>query len=132
MREENHMIKKHDLKIFAFIWSGIFIIVGLLPLLKDGEVRIWAVVVSFLFGAISFIKPELLTPFYRLWVKFGGFIGGIMSKVMMFILYFGVFTPVSFVLKILGKDLLDKKIDKSQKSYWIERETQPESMKHQF
>ena len=126
------MVKKHDLKVFALIWAGIFMLIGLLPLLKDGEIRIWAIVVSLLFGAISFIKPGLLIPFYRLWVKFGGFMGGIISKVMMFILYFGFFTPVSFVLKILGKDLLDKKIDKSQKSYWIEREAQPQSMKHQF
>ena len=126
------MVKKHDLKVFALIWAGIFMLIGLLPLLKDGEIRIWAVVVSLLFGTISFIKPGLLIPFYRLWVKFGGFMGSIISKVMMFILYFGLFTPVSFVLKLLGKDLLDKKIDKSQKSYWIERETQPQSMKHQF
>ncbi|MEA3455891.1 MAG: SxtJ family membrane protein [Campylobacterota bacterium] len=126
------MVKKHDLKVFAFIWAGIFMIAGLLPLLKESEIRIWAVIVSLLFVAISIIKPELLTRFYHLWTKIGGFIGGIISKVILFILYFGVFTPVSFVLKLLGKDLLDKKIDKSQKSYWIERETQPESMKHQF
>jgi len=126
------MVKKHDLKVFAFIWAGIFMAAGVLPLLKGGEIRIWAVAVSLFFVAISIIKPELLTRFYQLWTKFGGFMGGIISKVMMFILYFGFFTPVSFVLKLLGKDLLDKKIDKSQKSYWIERETQPQSMKHQF
>ncbi len=126
------MVKKHDLKVFALIWAGIFMAAGLLPLLKDGEIRIWAVAVSLLFVAVSIIKPELLTRFYQLWTKFGGFMGGVISKVIMFILYFGLFTPVSFVLKLLGKDLLDKKIDKSQKSYWIERETQPQSMKHQF
>ncbi len=126
------MVKKHDLKVFAYIWAGIFMAAGVLPLLKGAEIRIWAVAVSLLFVAVSVIKPELLTRFYQLWTKFGGFMGGIISKVMMFILYFGLFTPVSFVLKLLGKDLLDKKIDKSQKSYWIERETQPQSMKHQF
>ena len=126
------MVKKHDLKVFAFIWAGIFMAAGVLPLLKGGDIRIWAVAVSLLFVAVSIIKPELLTRFYQLWTKFGGFMGAIISKVMMFILYFGLFTPVSFVLKLLGKDLLDKKIDKSQKSYWIERETQPQSMKHQF
>ena len=126
------MVKKHDLKVFALIWAGIFMLAGLLPLLKDGEIRIWAIVVSIVFVMIAFVKPELLTQFYHLWIKVGEFIGGIVSKIMMFILYFVLFTPVSFVLKLLGKDLLDKKIDKSQESYWIERETQPQSMKHQF
>ena len=32
----------------------------------------------------------------------------------------------------MSKDLLNKKVDKSKKSYWIERESQPESMKQQF
>jgi len=126
------MVKKHDLKVFALIWAGIFMAAGVLPLFKGGDIRIWAIAVSLLFVTVSIIKPELLTRFYQLWTKFGGFMGSIISKVMMFILYFGLFTPVSFVLKLLGKDLLDKKIDKSQKSYWIERETQPQSMKHQF
>ena len=126
------MVKKHDLKVFALIWAGIFMAAGVLPLFKGGDIRIWAIAVSLLFVTVSIIKPELLTRFYQLWTKFGGFMGNIISKVMMFILYFGLFTPVSFVLKLLGKDLLDKKIDKSQKSYWIERETQPQSMKHQF
>ena len=126
------MIKKHDLKVFALIWAGIFMAAGVLPLLKGGEIRIWAVAISLLFVAVSIIKPELLARFHQLRTKFGGFMGSIISKVMMFILYFGLFTPVSFVLKLLGKDLLDKKIDRSQKSYWTERETQPESMKHQF
>lgn len=126
------MIKKHDLKVFALIWAGIFMAAGVLPLLKGGDIRIWAVVVSLLFVAVSIIKPELLTRFYQLWTRFGDFMGGIISKVMMFILYFVFITPASFVLRLLGKDLLDKKIDRSQKSYWIERESQPESMKHQF
>ncbi len=126
------MIKKYDLKMFGLIWATIFIVVGLLPLLKGSDMKIWAVVLSSIFFAISFIKPQILIQFYKIWMKFGEFIGGIMSKVMMFVLYFGFFTPISLFLKLIGKDLLDKKIDKSVESYYIKRETQPESMKHQF
>jgi len=126
------MIKKYDLKIFAIIWSAIFTITGVLPLLKGEEIKIWAIVIALIFNIIAFTKPQILTQFYKIWMKFGEFIGGIMSKIMMTILYFGIFTPVSIFLKLIGKDLLNKKVDKSQESYWIERETQPESMKNQF
>tara|TARA_B100000989_G_scaffold228444_1_gene175444 strand:- start:4874 stop:5029 length:156 start_codon:yes stop_codon:yes gene_type:complete len=34
------------------------------------------------------------------------------------VIYFFIFSPVGFLLKILGKDILDKNIDKSQDSYW--------------
>ncbi len=126
------MIKKSDLKTFALIWAGIFIVIGLAPFLKHGNIRIWAVIVSLIFITLAFSKPEILTKFYQIWLKIGHFIGGIISKIIMFILYFGVFTPVSLVLKFIGKDLLNKKLDRSKKSYWIDRERQPESMKNQF
>jgi hypothetical protein len=119
-------IKKKDLKIFAFIWSGIFIAIGILQ-----EVNLFYYIAS-VFIIIGLFKPSLFSGFYKVWTKIGEFIGGIISKIIMFILYFGLFTPVSIFLKILGKDLLNKKIDKSKNSYWIERESQPQSMKNQF
>ncbi len=126
------MIKKNDLKTFGLIWAGIFMLIGLAPLIAHHNIRVWALIVSFIFIILSFVKPELLTQFYKVWMKIGHFIGGIISKVILVILYFFLFTPIAITLRLLGKDLLNKKIDRSQKSYWIEREQQPESMKNQF
>jgi hypothetical protein len=126
------MVKKYDLKVFALIWSGIFLLIGVFPILKEGEVRIWSIVTSVIFGFIALVRPELLTKFYNIWMKVGEFIGGIVSKIILFILFFGLFTPISIFLKVIGKDLLHKKLDKSQESYWTNREIQPQSMKNQF
>ena len=125
-------VRKDDLRKFAFIWAIIFIIIGIFPLIKHNDIRVWPIIVSLIFVAIALLKPEILTSFYKVWIKIGEFIGGIISKIIMFILYFGLFTPVSLFLKIIGKDLLNKKVDKSKNSYWIDRQTQPQSMKHQF
>jgi hypothetical protein len=120
------MVENKDLKIFAFIWSGIFIILAIY-----NNINIFFYI-AVIFLIIGFFKPFILTGFYNIWIKVGEFIGGIVSKIIMFILYFGLFTPISIFLKILGKDLLNKKVNKSEKSYWIKRETQPQSMKNQF
>lgn len=119
-------IKIKDLRTFAFIWSFIFLILGVY-----NSVNIF-VYIAGIFMIIGIFRPLILERFYKVWTKLGEFIGGIVSKIIMFILYFGLFTPVSMVLKILGKDLLNKKIDKSKNTYWIEREMQPQSMKNQF
>jgi hypothetical protein len=132
LNNNSKLVKRKDLQIFAYIWFGIFTAIGLYPLLDEGDIAIWAIILAIVFVVIALIKPIVLTSFYNIWIKFGEFIGGIISKIIMFILYFGLFTPVSIFLKILGKDLLDKKVDKSPNSYWIEREKQPESMKNQF
>ena len=124
--------KKKDLIIFALIWSLIFSVIGIYPLIHANNIKIWSLVIAFIFVSIAIIKQKLLKKFYDIWIMIGEFIGGVISKIIMFALYFGVFTPYSIFLKIIGKDLLNKKIDKSRESYWTEREKQPESMKNQF
>ncbi len=125
-------IKKKDLVTFSLIWAFIFFILYVYPAIKNGDIRIWPLVVGFLFLSLSKIKPTVLTVFYILWTKLGVIIGGIVSKLIMLILYFGLLTPISLILKILGKDLLAKKMDRRKSTYWINRETQPQSMKKQF
>ncbi len=121
-----------DLIVFGLIWALIFIIVALYPLISGNNAKNWSAAVSIIFIFVSILNPNILSVFYSVWVKFGGFIGGIISKVILFILYFGLFTPVSIVLKLLGKDLLKKKISINDKTYWVSRKTQPQSMKNQF
>ena len=126
---------KKDLRVFSFIWSVIFLVIGLYPLIHAiqlSSVRTWAIVIAIGFFAVGLLFPTILTGFYKVWVKFGEFIGGIISKIILLILFFGVFTPVAIILKILGKDLLNKKLDNSVNTYWIERTTQPGSLKNQF
>jgi len=125
-------IKHNDLKTFALIWSFIFLVVSLWPLLNNGNIRVWGIVVALIFVTIAFKKPLILSSFYKIWVRFGEVIGGVISKVIMMILFYVMFTPISFVLKLLGKDLLNKKIDKNASTYWVTRETQPGSLKNQY
>lgn len=121
-----------DLKTFALIWSLIFLLIGIYPLWTDNPIRLWAVVIMLLFLLVAFVNPYLLNSFYKMWIKLGEFIGGIISKIIMIILFYGMFTPIAFILKLLNKDLLKKKLDKTSSTYWIKRETQPGSLKNQF
>lgn len=125
-------IKVKDLKVFSFIWAFIFLVIGVYPLINSENPIVFCLVVSLFFLIVGLVKPTLLTGFYKVWVKFGEFIGGIISKIIILTLFYGMFTPIAIVLKILGKDLLNKKLDKESKSYWLIREKQPESMKYQF
>ena len=126
------MTNNKNLKNFGIIWSIIFIVIGFYPLIYQNNIRLWCLVLALLFIAISLLKPNLLQGFYKTWIKIGDFIGGIISKVIMVTLFFGLFTPISVSLKILGIDLLNKKINKKKSSYWLIRKSQPQSMKNQF
>ena len=47
------------------------------------------------------------------------------------LVYFVIVTPTSFIMRILGKNLLNlKKVNK--KTYWVERSKVKSKMKNQF
>ncbi len=126
------MLKKNELRDFALIWGGIFTVIAFYPLLQEHSVRSWALLLALFFVLGAFLKPEIFSLFHTYWIKLGEILGNIFSKVVMTLLYFFIFTPVSVLLRLLGKDLLNKKLDRDCQSYWTEREKQPESMKQQF
>ncbi|KJR40711.1 hypothetical protein MCHI_003387 [Candidatus Magnetoovum chiemensis] len=125
-------IKKKDLKNFSLIWAIILLVLSLYPILKGAELRIWTLCFSAAFVLIAFIKPQIIAGFYRLWLRIGEFIASIITRIIMFILFYGLFTASAFVLRILGKDLLSKKLYKNSSTYWKERADAPNSMKRQF
>lgn len=125
---------KKDLRNFGLIWAAILLIIALVPLFKGEQARLWALGVALLFVISSLSFPEIYskTKFYQGWIKFGGVIGKINSKIIIFILFYFIFLPVGLILKILKKDLLSKKLDKSRASYFVDRKMQPGDMKNQF
>ena len=117
---------------FGLVFFFVFLIVGLLPLLKEEPFRIWSIVIAIIFLILGLMNSKLLTPLNKLWFKFGLFLGSIVSPIVMGIVFFLVITPTGFVMKIMGKDLLNKKKDNDKKSYWINRSKTKSSMKQQF
>ena len=59
-------------------------------------------------------------------------LGAIVSPVVMGIVFFIVVTPIGIIMKIMGKDLLNKKYDKKKRTYWIKRDKLIGTMKRQF
>jgi len=117
---------------FGLVFFFVFLIVSLLPLLKEEPFRIWSIVISIIFLILGLMNSKLLTPLNKLWFKFGLFLGSIVSPIVMGIVFFLVITPTGFVMKIMGKDLLNKKKDNDKKSYWINRSKTKSTMKQQF
>ena len=74
---------------------------------------------SILFLAI--IEVQRIRPLFDIWMKVAHFIGTVITGVILTITYYTMFTFCAILLKILGKDLLHRKIDSNASSYWILR-----------
>ena len=77
------------------------------------------------------MNSKILSPLNLLWFKFGILLGKIVSPIVMGVIFFLVVTPISIILKIFGKDILNLKFN-NNKTYWIEKDGPKSNMKKQF
>ena len=118
-------------KNFGIVFSVIFLIISLFPLINDGSLRIWSLIVSTVFLFLGLINSKILTPLNKIWFKFGLLLGRIVSPVIIGVIFFLVVTPTALIMRLIGKDLLNLKFSK-HKSYWIEKTGPKSKMKNQF
>jgi hypothetical protein len=119
-------------KSFGIVFSVVFLIVALYPLINSEGLRIWALVISVFFLFSAFLIPKILVIPNKIWFKFGLLIGSIVAPVVMAFVYFFTVLPTGLIMRLLGKDLLQQKLDKNTNSYWIKRRDSMGSMKNQF
>ena len=119
-------------KSFGIVFSIVFLIVALYPLINSAGLHIWALVVLIIFFLLAFLAPKILVLPNKLWFKFGLLIGSIVAPIVMAFVYFVTVLPTGLIMRLLGKDLLKQKLDKNAKSYWFKRSEPMGSMKNQF
>jgi len=124
-------IKISSNRSFGIVFFAIFLIIAAHPLINDGNLRIWSLLISLFFLILGLINSKILTPLNKLWFKFGLFLGKIVSPFIMGIIFFLVVTPIGFLMRIFRKDLLNLKYNKD-KSYWIKKTGPKSKMKNQF
>jgi len=124
-------IKISSNKNFGIVFFVFFSIISIFPLLKNEDIKIWAVIVAIIFLILGLLNSSLLSPLNKIWFKFGILLGNLISPIIMGLVFFIVVTPTSFIMKAFGKDSLNLKKNK-KKSYWVERSSIKSKMKNQF
>ena len=124
-------IKISSNRSFGIVFFVVFLLIALYPLTYEGEIRIWSLIISIIFLILGLLNSKILAPLNKIWFKFGILLGKIVSPLIMGIIFFLVVTPIGFIMRLLGKDLLNLKYNKN-KSYWIEKKGPKSKMKNQF
>lgn len=133
--ERREEVRGSSDRSFGIVFAVVFAVIGLLPLLFSGTVRLWSLAIGAVFLLLAFATPRALAPLNRLWLKFGLLLHRIVSPLVLGIMFYGVVTPTGLLMRALGKDPLRLRLDRASSSYWIERVPPgpaPESLKDQF
>ena len=112
---------KKELRSFGLIMAGmIALFFGLIiPWLWGFGLPLWPWIVSLVFFVSAFAMPGLLRPVFVLWTKIGHVLGWFNTRLLLGIVFYLVIAPIGIVLKLMGKDPLHRKYDKSGQSYRV-------------
>ena len=117
---------------FGLLFFIVFIVVGLWPVTKGETANIYLILISLFFLIFGLINSKILSPFNKAWIKLGEILGLIIAPIIMALVYFIILTPISLIVRMLGKDLLGLKFLKKQDTYWTKRKKKLGTMKKQF
>ena len=123
-------IKLPSNRNFGFVFFIFFLIIALWPVLNENEIRLWSLLISIFFFILGIINSKFLTPFNKVWFRFGIFLGNFISPIVMGFVFFLVVTPTGLIMKLFGKDIL--RLKKNKTTYWINKDRNDSSMKNQF
>ena len=124
-------IKIGSNRSFGIVFFVVFILIGFYPLLNDGNLNIISILIGIIFLILGILNSRFLTPLNKIWFKFGIFLGQIIAPIVMGIIFFLVVTPIAFIMRVLGKDVLKLKKN-TDNSYWIKKTDLKSKMKNQF
>lgn len=129
MREEKTKnVTSTELRHFGLLFSLILVALFgvLLPWLFGARWPAWPWSIGVVMTTLAIVWPQGLAPIYRIWMRFGLIAGFVNTRIIMFLLYYGVFTPVALLMRVAGRDALARRTyDKEMSSYRVNSTRRP-------
>jgi len=113
---------REDLKKFGIGGGVFFLAIAIIVLVWKKEVHSHLLVISAVFFLFAFTVPKALKPIYAVWMPIALTIGWVITRIILGVLFFLVFTPIGLIMKAFNKTPLELKINKKANSYWAEKE----------
>ena len=115
---KNIRSEKKQLREFGWVVGGVLLLIAAWLCFKDKNAWAYLATIGGALVVLGFVLPKVLLPLQKVWMAFAVVMGFIMSRLILFLLYYVVFTLTGLLTRLLGKDLLNRKLDRSATSYW--------------
>ncbi len=120
---------RKNLREFGIIFCIVGIVLAAISFYKNGfltsaSLILFAAALAFL--ASGLFTPNILKPFHKVWMSLAVIMGYILSHVVLLIAFFLVITPMGLLLRLIRKDILDLKLNKSDATFWKDYENVPD------
>jgi len=116
---------KKILKKFGMTMAMAFLVIAVVVFLRQRHAPLSLLIISGSFFVLGATAPAILKPVYAFWMKSALVLSWINTRIILFILFYLVLTPIGLIMRLFGKDVLDFKIEKGRDSYWQKKEKKP-------
>jgi small basic protein len=118
---KNIKSEKKDLRNFGLT---IGIVLGLLSGLlwwKGRDTYLIMAIIAAAFLLVGLILPFILKPLQKIWMTIAVIIGWFMTRVILTVLFYVIFTCIGWLSKLFGKKYLDVDFKDGRESYWMKK-----------
>ena len=100
-----------EIRSFGLVFSLLVVLIfaGLMPWLFNQSIFVWPFVVSTATALLALLAPSALRPLHSIFIKLGTFLGFINTRILLFIIFFGLFLPASIIMWLVRRDILGRK-----------------------
>jgi hypothetical protein len=120
------------LRQFAGLWLGFFLALAAWQGFRHER---WALAVALALlaltaGPLGLLWPRLIRPVYVTWMVLAFPIGWLVTHLVLIGLFYGLMTPVGWVMRLTGRDLLALRRPAGRESYWTLRHPVTETRRY--
>ena len=100
-----------EIRSFGLVFSLLVVLIfaGLMPWLFNQSIFVWPFVVSTATALLALLAPSARRPLHRVFIKLGTCLGFVNTRILLFIIFFGLFLPVSIIMWLVRRDILGRK-----------------------
>jgi hypothetical protein len=109
------------LRKFAGLWLVFFGGVALWQALVKGHTSLGLsfAALALVVGLAGLTRPEWVRFIYVGWMVLAFPIGWTVSQVMILVMFYGLFTPIGLIFRLIGRDPLQRARTPGRESYWV-------------
>ena len=117
--DKSKLNDKIEWRKFGIALAVLLFIISAVQYFKQIELYSYFLAASVLFLLSALALPILIKPVFIVFSYIGFGMGWVMTRIILFILFYLFITPISILARKFGNRFLDLRFDRSKESYWL-------------
>ena len=106
---------------FGLTFTAVFALLGAWMAYRSSPHFFVPLVASGLFLVATLAIPGALHPLNVAWMRLAAVLNRIVSPVVLGVIFFGMFAPIGWAMRLAGRDALKRRFEHEARSYWVGR-----------